>query len=69
LVDAGTAGTAVRVAAVVAALVCDVLRDLFGMGVAFARVLPSQAGLSLVTVTFIEWPSSDCGGRRPTGVA
>ena len=38
----------------VAALVCDVFLDRFGIGVAVARVLPSQAGRSLVTVAFTE---------------
>ena len=51
----------------VAALFCEVFRDRFDCTeVTGVRVLPSQAGR--VTVTFMECPSSDGGGRRPDGV-
>ena len=43
--------------------------DRFGTGVDVALVLPSHAGLSLVTVTFTEWLSSDAVGFREVGVA
>lgn len=53
----------------VAALVCDIFRDLFGTGVTAALVLPSHAGLSLVTVALTECPSSDgAGPLRVDGV-
>lgn len=54
----------------VAVLVWDVFRTraFFGPGVVVARVLVFHSGLSLVTVAFTAWPSSDGAGRLAVGV-